>query len=126
MKLIRTKNLFLVLLLLVAGNSGCSRGIAPTTPLAAEQVPAALQEAFAKSKPEDKELVNQITAALQAQDYSKAFFTLQKLSGESGLNKKQQTAANRALLTANILLQSAQAKGDPQAAQTLQSYRANK
>ena len=126
MRFLRTIRLLCALLFIVAVSVGCSRSSAPLTPLAAEQIPTALQEAFAKAKPETRELVNQATAALQAQDYSKVFFALQTLSGQSGLNKKQQTAANRALLTANNLLQAAQAKGDAQAAETLNSYRANK
>jgi len=112
--------------LVAAVSAGCGRGSAPLVPLAAEQIPAALQEAFAKAKPEAKELVNQVIAALQAQDCSKTFLALQILIRHSGLNKQQPNVASRSILAVNALLQAAQEKGDVQAAETLNTCRANK
>ena len=105
---------------------GCNRSVATPVPLPVEQVPAALQKAFDKAKPEDKDLVNQLLAALQAQDFSKAFFQMQNLAARPGLNKEQQSVTSRGVLTLNTLLQSAETKGDAQATETLKTYRVNK
>jgi len=105
---------------------GCDRSSAPPAPLAAEQIPAALQKSFKGSKAQIKELSDEVIAALQAKDYPKAFLTLQSLSAQSGLKREQQSIAARAMLTVNNLLQSAQTQGDAQAAETLKTYRANK
>ncbi len=106
---------------------GCNRNAsAPPAPLPIEQVPAALQKAFTKAKPEDKALVDQLVATVQAQDYSKAFFQMQNLAARPGLNKEQQSVTSRGVLTLNMLLQSAQTKGDVQATETLKTYRVNK
>jgi hypothetical protein len=92
----------------------------------AEQIPAALQQAFAKAKPDVKEMVAAISSGLSAQDYSKAFYALQALSSESGLNKDQQAVLGRSLLTVNNLLQASQAKGDAEAGKALTTYRKSK
>src|SRR6266550_886014 len=106
---------------------GCNRSAsAPPAPLPIDQVPAALQKAFGNAKPENKDLVNQVVATLQAQDFSKAFYQVQNLASMSGLNREQQSVTSRAVLTLNALLQSAQSKGDVQAAETLKTYRVNK
>ena len=118
--------LTIALVLSLAYCLGCDRSSAPPAPLAAEEMPAALQKAFSGSKPEAKELANQVVLAVQVQDYSKAFLTLQSLSAQSGLKRDQQSITARAMLTVNNLLQSAQTKGDAQATETLNSYRANK
>ena len=89
-------------------------------------MPAALEQAFSKAKPEIKELANQVVAAVQAEDYSKAFLTIQNLASQPGLTKDQVSVASRATLTVNSLLQAAETKGDKQAAQTLQIYRKDK
>ena len=106
--------------------AACERNVAPPTPLPIEQAPSALLKAFDRAKPEDKEVVNQIVGALQAQDYSKAYLSLQALAVRPGLNKEQQNITARGILTVNNLLQSAQTKGDAHAAETLNSYRINK
>ncbi len=125
MRLILT-NVITAFLLVAFINVGCGRGSAPLSPLPEEQIPSALQEAFVKAQPEVKDLANQVVAALQTKDYSKAFLVLQILGGHSGLNKQQQNVASRSILTVNGLLQAAQEKGDFQAAETLNTYRANK
>jgi hypothetical protein len=118
-----------ILLMLMTGlvfGLGCDKSSAPPQPLALEEVPAALQKSFSKAKGESKELVTQIVATLQAQDYSTAYLSIQKLAAQSGLNKDQQSAASRATLAINTALQSAQTKGDAKAAETLKAYRVNK
>ena len=114
------------LLLFIGFSLGCSQSTAPPAPLPADQMPAALQKSFAKAKPEAKDLVGQIVSALEAKNYSKLYIDLQTLAAMSGLNKDQQSIASRAVMTANTLLQEAQAKGEPQAAETLKAYLRNK
>src|SRR5437773_8727181 len=79
--------------------AGCNKEIAPAPkPLAVEQAPASLEEVFkeaapaasrAPQDPQVKALVNDATAALRAQDYNKALFALQSLSGRSDLTDAQ-------------------------------------
>jgi len=102
---------------------GCSREVPPPTPFTEAELPAELEKAFGTAKQaEAKDLVNQVLAALQAKDYSKAFWAINTLTGVQGLSKEQANAAARATLTINSLLQSAQAQGDKNAGQTLKRY----
>ena len=120
-------SLTLLILLLASFVGACSRSSSgPPPPLAADQIPGALQKAFSKSDSETKGAVEAINTALGAQEYSKVYGNLQTLIGKPGLNKEQQDIASRAMLTVNGLLQTAQSKGDEQAAQTLQTYRRKK
>ncbi len=105
---------------------GCNRSTPPPTPLPAQEIPAALEKAFNKAKPDTKDLANQVAAAVQAQDYSKAFLAIQSLANRPGLSKDQVFVTSRATLTVNSLLQTAETKGDKKAAQTLKSYRVDK
>ena len=115
------------LLLILTVAVGCNRSSSgPPESLPIEQVPTALLKAFTKAKPEAKDLVNEIVGALQAQDYSKAYLALQTLAARPGLDKEQISVTTRGSLTVNGLLQTAQSKGDAQAAETLKSYRINK
>ena len=120
------KRIALALLLVATFGVGCNRSSPPPTPLSVEELPAALQKAFSKTKPDVKALADQIVASVQAQDYSKAFLTMQNLASQPGLTKEQVSVTSRATLTLNSLLQAAQTKGDPQAAQTLKTYRRDK
>jgi len=110
--------------------AGCDRSSKQPASLPIEQIPTALQKAFAKAKPEVKALADQVVAAVSAPNYSKAFSDLQTLVAQPGLNKEQQDVAGRAILTVNSQLQSAsQSSSDPQAtqaAETLKNYRINK
>jgi hypothetical protein len=127
MRIFQITKLGFALALVLTFAVACDRSAsAPPAPLAIEQVPAALQKAFSKAKPEAKELVTQVVNALQAQDYPKAFLSVQTLASRSGLDKEQQSVTSRAVLAVNTLLQTAQTKGDSQAAETLKSYRINK
>ena len=108
-------------------SGGCDRtSSGPPAPLPIEQVPAALQKAFSNAKSENKDLASQVVTTLQAQDFPKAFYQIQNLASRPGLNKEQQSVTSRAVLTLNTFLQSAQSKGDAQAAETLKTYRVNK
>jgi hypothetical protein len=121
-----TKLFALALLLPWMFGLGCSRNVAPPEPLPVEQLPAAFQQAFDKAQPQAKELADQVVAAVQAKDYAKALSGVQLLVSLPGLTKEQSQVTSRSLLTVNGLLQSAQAQGDPAAAQTLKVYRGTK
>ena len=110
--------------LLVA--AGCNQSATPPAPLPVEQIPSALQKAFSKAKPEVKDFANLIVSSVQAQDYSKAYLELQKLSSAPGLRQEQSSIAIRCTVTLGALLQSAEAKGDEKAAETLKVYRSTK
>ena len=108
--------------------AGCSKNASQSAPapMPIEQLPAALEKAFTKSKPEAKHLANQVVAFLQAQDYTKAYTGLQNLLGKPSLTKEQINVTTRGSLTVTTLLQSAQANGDAKAADALKAYRLNK
>ena len=105
---------------------GCSRNSGPPPPLAAAELPAAFGKAFGTAKPEAKALANQVVAAVQAQDYSKAFNDLQMLINRADLTKDQMSVATRGVATVQTLLQSAQTQGDAKAAETLKTYQSTK
>ena len=121
---LKINGLFFLLPLLLA--LGCDHSSAPPAPLAVEEIPGAFEKAFAKAKPEAKDLANQIVAAVKAKDYSKAFLDLQALTALPALSKEQITVASSTLLTVNTLLQDAQAQGDAKAAETIKVYRSTK
>ncbi|MDW8309628.1 MAG: hypothetical protein RMK20_09665 [Verrucomicrobiales bacterium] len=120
------KKLTSILLLALACGVGCNRSAAPPAPLRVEELPGALETAFARAQPDVKALANQIVVAVQARNYPKAFASLQTLSRSPGLTDEQLTILARATLTINALLQDARAEGDPQAARTLNTYRSQK
>jgi hypothetical protein len=123
---LRLKGVALAAVLGLTFGVGCNRPSPPPTPLSVEELPAALEKAFAKAKPEIKDLATQVVASVQARDYSKAFLTIQNLASRPGLTKDQASVTGRATLTVNSLLQAAETKGDKQAAQTLKTYRIDK
>jgi hypothetical protein len=116
----------LAFLFALAVTVGCNRPAPPPTPLSEQEVPAALEKAFTKARPELKDLAGQVTAAVQAKEYAKAFQSIQDLAKRPSLSKEQMSVTARASLTINSLLQTAETKGDVKAAQTLKSYRRDK
>lgn len=120
------KSVALAVVLGLTFGLGCNRSSPPPTPLSVQEIPAALEKAFSKAKPETRDLANQVVTSVQAQDYSKAFPALQNLAGRPGLTKDQVSVTSRATLTVNSLLQAAETKGDQKAAQTLTIYRRDK
>ena len=118
----RLARLLLPALLLLSGATGCHKVDGPPPPLTLEQLPGALENAFAKAKPEARESVNSVLTALGDKDYPKALLMLQKASALPGFNKAQANVVAAGLLTINTALQEAQNQGDQNAAQTLQLY----
>lgn len=111
------------MLLAVVVGAGCDRSVPPPTPYSDAEVAGEIEKAFTADKPAGtKALATEITTALQAKNFSKAFEAVQKLSIMEGLSQEQGMVAARATLTISALLQNAQAQGDPQAAQTLEHY----
>ena len=128
MKHARIMRVVLLLQVLWLGAAGCSKNASQQAPapLPIDQLPAALEKAFTKAKPEAKDLASQVVAFLQAQDYTKAYTGLQNLLGKPSLTKEQINVTTRGSLTVTTLLQSAQASGDAKAADALKAYRLNK
>ncbi|NOS69542.1 MAG: hypothetical protein HOP33_06400 [Verrucomicrobia bacterium] len=119
---------FLGFLLVLASflTIGCDKTSTPPPSLTAAEIPAAFEKAFAKSKPEVKEVATQVVTALQAKDYPNAFQGVQSLGALPSLTKQQASVISSALVTVNALMQEAQAQGDAKAAQAIQHYKANK
>lgn len=116
---------FLPLAMLLAA-AGCKKAEGPPPAISLEQLPAALQKAFANAKPQATEPVNTLQGALRDKDYPKALMAVQAVATLPGLNKEQANVAAAGLITINNALQEAQSQGDQTAAQTLQTYRATK
>jgi hypothetical protein len=112
--------------LVLALGAGCNRSTPPPTPLTAEELTSVLETTFSQAAPQARDLATEVVAAVKAQDYSKAFWSVQSLAGVPGLSKEQVKITARATLTISGLLQTAQAQGDAKAAQTLQQHRINK
>jgi hypothetical protein len=115
--------LLLVLAAIVAATplTGCNKSASPPPPLAADQIPTELQKAYAKAKPEFKDVVQKISSAMQEKDYPGANAGIQYLFNATEGTKQQRSVTARAMLTINQLLQEAQAKGDAKAAAVIQS-----
>lgn len=126
MKLLCTHCLGLAWVFVLACGVGCGRTDTPPPTLSAEELPAALEKAFVKAKPEVKELAGAIAGSARNRDYPGAYVGLQTLSAKPGLKKEQQQVLASALVTVNGLLQTAQSQGDPKAAQMLNYLRATK
>ena len=121
----RVQILCSLLFVLLAGSS-CDRASKPLPPLPLEQLPAALEKAFSKAEPDTKDLAGSVATAVRTQDYPKAYSGLQDLVGKSGLSREQTDVTTRGMLTVHDALQSAQAKGDAAAGQTLERHRQNR
>ena len=115
--------MLLVLAVSLAASSliGCSKTAGPPKPLAADQIPAELQKAYAKAKPEFKDVVQQISSAMQQKDYPGANAGIRVLFNATEGTKEQRSVTARAMLTINQLLQEAQAQGDAKAAAAIQT-----
>lgn len=103
-------------LLLALAMAGCEKNT-PPQPLAVDQIPAAMNQAFAKSSAERKELVDRAVSALQNKELSKALMVVEGLCAVPDLTSEQRETASRALLTLNQELQAAAQRGDKAAAE---------
>lgn len=100
---------------------GCGKS-GPPTPLALDQIPAAMNEAFARARPDLKELSDRAVASLQNGELGKALMVTEGICATPDLTKQQRDVAARALLALNRELQAAQARGDKEAAELLRAH----
>ena len=126
MRFLQGNKVNLTLLLVLLAAIGCNKSSAPPAPLTVEQLPSAFEKAFRKAKPQVKGLAAQVVSSVQSNGYAQAYSELQHLSTAPELTKEQSSVVGRGMLTINGLLQSAAAKGDENAAQTVKAYRSNK
>jgi hypothetical protein len=94
--------------------------------LAADQIPAEMQAAFAKAGPELKAKADEVLRQLQAKDYPAAYQGVNSLFGMAGITPAQTTLASRVMLTLSGLMQAAQAQGDQNSAAMLNYIKRNK
>jgi len=104
-------------------SAGCKKDDAPPPPVSLEELPGALEKAFVKKTPE---ALASLLTSLRDKDYPKALLGLQTVSALSGLSKQQANVVAAGLVSVNNALQEAQSRGDQNAAETLQTYRATK
>ena len=119
-------HVFSALMFALLIGSGCDKSSTPPPALTAAEIPAAFEKAFAKAKPEIKQVATQVVTALQAKDYPNAFQGVQSLGALPSLTKQQANVISSALVTVNALMQEAQAQGDAKSAQAIKNYRATK
>jgi virulence-associated protein VapD len=106
---------------------GCRKeSVAPPEPLTVEQLPSAMEKAFSKAPPAAKDLAAQIVAAVQTQDYPKAFLDIQSLLATQGLTREQGSVSARAMMAINGALKSAVVQGDTKSAAALKHYKMTK
>lgn len=105
---------------------GCSKEVAPPKPIALEQAPSSLQEAFKGANSDLKRLVDAAVGSLGTKDYTKALFALQTLAARSDLTPQQRQLAARSTLAVNQALSDQANSGDQQAQQVLQFQRTTK
>lgn len=98
----------------------------PPQAIPPDKAPAALQQAFAKAKPEVKQLADQVVAAMQNQEFAKAHVDIQGLCALPALTDEQRRVATACLLTLGEQLQTAQARGDAKAAEAVKLHLLNK
>jgi hypothetical protein len=78
-----------LLALLIA--SGCKKPEGPPPPVSLEQLPSALEKAFAKGKPEAGEPLGALQTALRDKDYPKALMAMQAVAALPGSIKSRPT-----------------------------------
>ena len=116
----------LVSLLILLALAGCGRGSSAPEALPPERAPNELTAAFAKAKPELKDIAKKAAEALEAKRYPEASMLLTELSRETTLSGKERDAVTRAMLGVNRQLQEQQTQGDAQSAEYLRQLQRSK
>ena len=112
---------FLALSLLIA--AGCSKpGASAPTPLAADKIPDAVNQAFAGAPEETRQQVASVVTDVQAKDSSTAFVDLQSLSARPNLSPLQRQIVVRAMQTTLQQVRSDATNGNPTAQKVLHQY----
>ena len=117
---------FSVLLLVILIAGGCGETEQPPTAISLDQIPVELGKAFASAKGDMKELSDLVVASVQSKEFSKASMAIDALARRSDLSKVQSRIATGAAMTISAVLLEAEAKGDTQAAKTLEIRRMTK
>lgn len=104
--------------------SGCGeeKGTPPPEPLAVEEAPSTLEEAFANSTGELKTMADEAVRFLRVADYPRALVSLQKLSARTDLTSSQRGLTAKALMTADQKVSESAQSGNKEA-EKLQQYR---
>lgn len=89
----------LIALVLVAVFVAC--GGAPPAPLTLEEIPAALQKAFANGKQETRTVIEGVAKQIERKQLGPASFQLQNMLEDRSLTKDQSALIARALITVN-------------------------
>jgi hypothetical protein len=105
--------------------AGCAKNEAPA-PVAVEQVPETMTDAFASAPAPAQEAAQEVVEALEAQDAPRAFVELQALSSRSDLTDSQRAIAAQSLVTVSASLAERAAAGDKAAQAVLEAHRASK
>jgi len=105
--------------------AGCGRHQPPAA-LAEQEIPAAMEKAFQKAKPEARALAERAVRSFRGANYAQAAVELRSLCEHKDLKPAQREVASQFLLTVNQQLQAAQVQGDQAAAEFMQLQRRNK
>jgi hypothetical protein len=121
---LKIKKAGLIICCAAAALAGCSKNSTSSAPppLAADQVPATIENAFNQAQPEVKSVADNVASAVKNQDPATAFEQLQDLSARPSLTSEQRSAASRAMMTVAQQLQAAAANGDQKAQEALHKY----
>jgi hypothetical protein len=98
----------------------------PPQALTEEEIPAAMEKAFATAEPEKKTLADQAVQSMQRKQYAKALLEFQSLCAIPELSKEQRNVASRSMLTVNESLQAAGNEGDKSAENLIRFHQMNK
>jgi hypothetical protein len=102
----------------------CKKGEAPS-PATPAQAQTAMQDAFKQASPELKAAADETAAAIEREP-ANALGKLQAISSNVDLTSEQRRAAEQSMLLLLKKLREAAAKGDANAEQALDAYRATK
>jgi hypothetical protein len=105
--------------------SACSKKTS-TSVLQPAEVPAALDQAFAKAAGEAQQAATESATAVQNNDPATAFETLQKLSSRPDLTPEQRATTARAMAASFKQLRSAAEGGNTRAQAVMQHYQATR
>ena len=109
----------------VAAAAGCKKSEGPLTPLQPEQVPQAMNQAFAKAPEPIAAAAQPVIQATAAKD-PRAIFGLEDLSTRPDLSAQQREAVQRALQAMLAQARAAAAAGDARSEEVMKTYRATK
>lgn len=103
--------------------AGCSKsGAGGPAPLAADQIPTAVNQAFATAPADTRQQVASVVTDAQAKDSSTTFVDLQNLSARPDLTPQQRQIVVRAMQTTFQQVRAEATNGNPAAQKVLHQY----